>query len=106
MTTYGGSQTNFDPDGFTLGAVAGSAMIAGAIGRGIANLKRRREGEFASWSEPAVRAALDLSEAFRASEHSLHLEREAASAARVAALELLLERERTRIKLALARLKL
>jgi hypothetical protein len=105
MATYGGSHTNFDSGDVMRGAVAGSAMIAGALGRGLVNLKAQRESAFASWTEHQVRTALDYSEEIRAHEHTLHVEREAASAARIAALETEVERTKTSVKLALAHLK-
>jgi hypothetical protein len=61
----GDSHTNFDSAAFTVGTLGGAATIAGAIGAGIANVRAQRQSEFADWQEVELRAALELSEAFR-----------------------------------------
>lgn len=67
----GGSHTNFNTAAFGVGAVAGAATIAGALGAGLANVRAERQA-FAGWSEEKqLRAALDLSEALRGREHRI-----------------------------------
>ena len=101
----GGSHTNFDTTSFGVGAVAGTALIAGALGRGIQNLRTQR-ASFAAWQNiEALRAVAELSEGLRFHENELHREREQASAKRIEALQLENERLRTRIKLAAAQLR-
>lgn len=64
----GDSHTNFDGTAFGVGAFAGAATIAGALGAGLANLRAHRQSNFADWRENELRAALELSEAFRAND--------------------------------------
>jgi hypothetical protein len=67
----GDSHTNFDVGAFSIGAVGGAATIAGAIGAGIANVRAQRQSTFADWQERELRAALELSEAFRANDQRI-----------------------------------
>jgi hypothetical protein len=64
----GDSHTNWNPTAFTVGAVGGAAMIAGALGVSIANLRAARETDYLSWTAEMLRRALRLSELFRARE--------------------------------------
>jgi hypothetical protein len=68
----GDSHTNWNPTAFTVGAVGGAAMIAGALGAGLANVRAQRQAAaFSRWNEDELRAALELSEALRANEHRI-----------------------------------
>jgi hypothetical protein len=69
----GDSPTSFNTTAFTVGAIGGAAMIAGALGAGLANVRAQRQVAFAGWREDQLRAALELSEAFRAREHRIML---------------------------------
>jgi hypothetical protein len=64
----GGSHTNFDTAAFGVGAIGGAATIAGALGAGIRNFQAQRQATWLSWTWEQLRAALELSEAFRAHE--------------------------------------
>jgi len=66
----GDSHTNFDSAAFGVGAFSGAATIAGALGAGLANFRAQRQA-FSNWNEPQLRAALVLSEAFRANDHRI-----------------------------------
>jgi hypothetical protein len=83
------SHTNWNPTTFSVGAVGGAAMIAGALGAGLANVRAQRQAAFSRWNEDQLLAALELSEALRANEHRImraqritiaRLERERATA--------------------------
>jgi hypothetical protein len=67
----GDSHTGFDQQAFTVGAIGGAATIAGAIGAGLANVRAQRRSEYADWRENELRAALELSEAFRANDRRI-----------------------------------
>ena len=67
----GGSHTNFDTQAFGVGAFGAAAMLAGALGAGLANARARRQSAFANWQEHELRAALQLSEAFRANDQRI-----------------------------------
>jgi hypothetical protein len=69
----GDSHTNFNATAFTVGAVGGALTIAGALGAGLANVRSQRQVAFAGWRGDKLRAALELSEAFRAREHRIML---------------------------------
>jgi uncharacterized protein HemX len=66
----GGSHTNFDEHAFTVGALSGAGIIAGALGAGIANYRAAQQRRFAYWNAVTLRAALDLSEQLRTREHA------------------------------------
>ncbi|MEH2536479.1 hypothetical protein [Bradyrhizobium sp. AZCC 1699] len=68
----GGSHTNFESTAFSVGAVAGAATIAGALGAGLADLRAQRAAANAGWREHQLRAALELSELLRRREHRVN----------------------------------
>jgi hypothetical protein len=67
----GDSHSNFNSTAFGVGAFAGAATLAGALGAGLANLRAQRQSNFADWRENELRAALELSEAFRANDQRI-----------------------------------
>ena|SRR5882724_10582267 len=69
----GDSHTAFDAGAFTVGAIGGAATIAGALGAGLANFRTQRQSAFADWQEHQLRAALELSEAFRENDQRIIL---------------------------------
>lgn len=66
----GGSHTNFNEQAFTVGAVSGAGLLAGAVGAGLANYRAAQDRKWSAWNVTALRGALDLSEALRAREQA------------------------------------
>jgi hypothetical protein len=77
----GGSHTNFDESAFTVGALSGAGILAGALGAGLANYRAAQERKWMAWNATALRGALDLSEALRARELSASRAKDAVIAA-------------------------
>lgn len=66
----GGSHTHFNESAFTVGAVSGAGLLAGAVGAGLANYRAAQERKWSNWNVTALCGALDLSEALRAREQA------------------------------------
>ncbi|MCU1348959.1 MAG: hypothetical protein JWO56_1989 [Acidobacteria bacterium] len=68
MSMAGGSHTAFDASAFGAGALGGAGAIAGALALGVTNYRAAQAQRWNTWNAEQLRAALDLSEAFRARE--------------------------------------
>ncbi|MGY3356423.1 hypothetical protein ACVWZK_003086 [Bradyrhizobium sp. GM0.4] len=61
----GGSHTSFNTEAFTVGAVSGAGILAGALAQGFQNYRAQQRDRWADWNLDQLRLALDLSESLR-----------------------------------------
>lgn len=78
MTVVGGSHTAFDTGAFTVGAVGGAGLLAGAVGAGLANFRAAQAERYQRMTVEACWSAMDYYEAqlARARDHIADLEQE------------------------------
>jgi hypothetical protein len=61
----GDSHTNFNETAFTLGAMSGATLLAGAMVAGVQNGLNRNRMAWNMWTTDQLRKGLELSEALR-----------------------------------------